>query len=119
MPRSFDRATLSRMDDPPTPRTSDSFAVFHDEAVRVAAQLSDEAIRKEKVLERLDLAGARRCLDLAAQLRDLAHLFARWPSAPAETVALERQTLTVRLLQLTTEARTLLVDPLAKTEPPR
>lgn len=105
-------------DDAPTPRTSSSFAVFHDEAVRLARRLDDAALVMGKPGPHVDARGQRRAREMAAELRDLAAKFATWPTADAMTVAMERPSLTARLLELNRAAEELLAT-LPKTWPPR
>ena len=93
---------------PPTPRVSASYAVFRREAEQLAEGLDTAAFRMRRRLDMLDIRGAERAEELAAELGELARRFAAWPVLPAEVVAVERTALTARFLEVADRAVRLL-----------
>jgi hypothetical protein len=77
-------------DDSPTPRTSGSYALFRDEARRVAQRLSEISFTLYKRIDLYDAEKIARVDVIADRLRVLADIFAGWPTATPEQVAMER-----------------------------
>jgi hypothetical protein len=101
-----------------TPRVSASFSFFRSAAEAYAIRLENCAQIKSKVAHAIDVAGAKKAADLAAEFRRMRARFDAWPTASAEEVALERATLTGRLLAAQREAEELLAS-VPLTLPPR